>query len=47
MFFWGTQVIGYFAEADTGEIMLYYIKHVKEHLLFRKNINMTPQIVGA
>ena len=37
----------YFAEADTGERIFCYSKHVKGHRMFTKNINMTPQTVGA
>jgi hypothetical protein len=37
----------YFAEADTGERIFCYSKHVKGHRMFTKNINMTPQTVGV
>ena len=47
MFFWGTQVKGCFAEADTGERIFCYSKHVKGYMMFRRNINMMPQTVGA
>lgn len=36
-----------FAEADMGEVMFCYSTYVKGHMLFRMNINMTPQTVGA
>jgi hypothetical protein len=36
-----------FAEADTGERVFSYSKHVKGHMMFRRNLNMTPQTVGA
>lgn len=32
----------YFAEADMGEKMSSYSKHMKGCMMFRKNINMTP-----
>ena len=38
---------GCFAKADTGKRMFYYSKHVKGHMMFRRNINMTPQTVGG
>jgi hypothetical protein len=47
MFSWGTLVKGCFSEADTGERMFCYNKHVKGHTMFRRNIDMTPQTVGA
>jgi hypothetical protein len=47
MFCCGTQVKGCFAEADTGERMVCYSRHVKGWVTFRRNINMTPQTVGA
>ena len=31
----------------TGERMFCYSKHVKGHMMFIRNINMTPQTVGA
>jgi hypothetical protein len=36
-----------FAEADTGERMSCYSRHVKGHVIVGRNINMTPQTVGA
>jgi hypothetical protein len=36
-----------FAEADTGERMFFYSKHMKGCMMFRRNINMTQQTVGA
>ena len=46
-FCWGTQVKGWFAEADTGGRMFCYSRHVKGHMKFRRNINLTPRTVGA
>jgi hypothetical protein len=40
-------VKGCFAEGDTGERMFCYSKHMKGHVMFRRNINMTPQTVGG
>ena len=37
----------YFPEADTGERMFCYSKHVKGHMMFRRNINMSPLTVGS
>ena len=34
-------------EEDTGERMFCYSKHIKGHMIFRSNINMTRQRVGA
>jgi hypothetical protein len=34
-----------FAKADTGERMFCYSRHMKERMMARKNINMTPQTV--
>jgi hypothetical protein len=34
---------GCFAKADTGKRMFYYSKHGKGYMMFRRNINMTPQ----
>ena len=36
-----------FSEADTGERMFCYSRHVKGHVMFRKNIHMTTQTMGA
>jgi hypothetical protein len=36
----------YFPEADTGERMFYYNRHMKGCVIFRKNINMNAQTVG-
>ena len=47
VFCWGTQVKDYFAKADTGERMFCSSKHMKGHIMFRRNINMTPRTVGA
>ena len=41
MFFWGTQVKGCFAEADTGERMFCWRRRVKGCEMFRKGITMT------
>lgn len=51
MLYWGRQVEECLnrhmkecsAQADTGEKMFCCSKQVKEHIIFRKNINITPQ----
>ena len=47
MFCWGTQVKECFPEGDTGEGMFCYSRHVKGYMIFRRNVNMTPQKMGA
>jgi len=46
-FRWGTEVKECFTEADTDERIFCYSRHVKECVMFRKNINMTPQTAGT
>jgi hypothetical protein len=45
MFCCGTQVKGYLAKVDTGEMIFYHGKHIQGHIMFRRNINLTPQTV--
>ena len=47
IFCWGRHVKGCFAKADTGESMFCWSTHLREQLMFRNNINMTPQTVGG
>jgi hypothetical protein len=46
-FCWGRKVKEYFAEADIGERLFCYRKHMWGWVMFRMNINMTPKTVGA
>lgn len=34
-------------QTDTGERTICYSKHMKWHIMFRRNINVTPQTVGT
>ena len=36
-----------FADPDTGERMFRYSKHMKGCMMFRRNLNMTPQTVSS
>ena len=36
-----------FADPDTGERMFCYSKHMKGCMMFRRNLNMTPQTVSS
>ena len=46
MFFWKFPVRGCFAEADTWEGMMFcWSRRLKGRVIFRKNINITPQTV--
>lgn len=47
LFCWDRQVKECFAEAGTGERMFCSRKHLEGHMMFIKNLTMTPQTVGA